>query len=137
MILFLTISWVYLILIIQAAEDKCWMKSDLLCWRSESCLYLHCDRSFTHECMLNCLVVSDSVRPHGLWSVMLLCPWNFLGKNTGADCHPSSSGSSWPRDWTPVSCIPCIGRQIFYYWDTWEALVFIEGWENNFSYSTY
>ena len=42
------------------------MKSDLLCWRSESCLYLRCVQSLTHECTLSCLVVSDSVRPHGL-----------------------------------------------------------------------
>ena len=30
-----------------------------------------------------------------------------------------SRGSSWPRDWTHVSCI---GRQILYHWVTWEAL---------------
>ena len=33
----------------------------------------------------------------------------------------SSSGSSWPRDQTHVSCISCIGRWIFYHWATWEA----------------
>ena len=27
--------------------------------------------------------------------------------------------SSWPRDWT---CVSCFGRQILYYWATWEAL---------------
>ena len=27
-------------------------------------------------------VVSDSLRPHGLQSIKLLCPWDFLGKNT-------------------------------------------------------
>ena len=32
-----------------------------------------------------------------------------------------SRGSSWPRDWTRVSCISCSGRQILHYWDTWEA----------------
>ena len=26
-----------------------------------------------------------------------------------------SRGSSWPRDWTHVSYIPCIGRQILYH----------------------
>ena len=31
---------------------------------------------------------------------------------------PSSRESSWPRDWIRVSCI---GRQILYYWATWEA----------------
>ena len=33
----------------------------------------------------------------------------------------SSKGSYRPRDWTGVSCIFCIGRQIFYRWATWEA----------------
>ena len=30
-----------------------------------------------------------------------------------------SRGSSWPRDWTGISCM---GRQILYHWATWEAL---------------
>ena len=32
-------------------------------------------------------VVSDSLRPHGLQPARLLCPCNFLGKNTGVGCH--------------------------------------------------
>ena len=46
-----------------------------------------------HTILLNltvvvlCSVVSDSLWPHGLKSTRLLCPWNFLGKNTGVDCH--------------------------------------------------
>ena len=31
---------------------------------------------------------------------------------------PSSRGSSWPRDWTRVSCI---GRRILHHWATWVA----------------
>ena len=31
--------------------------------------------------------MSDSVQPHGLQPTGLLCPWNSLGKNTGAGCH--------------------------------------------------
>ena len=34
---------------------------------------------------------------------------------------PSSRGSSWPKDWTHISCISCIGRQILYHWATREA----------------
>ena len=30
---------------------------------------------------------SDSFQPHGLWPTRLLCPWDFLGKNTGVGCH--------------------------------------------------
>ena len=32
-------------------------------------------------------VVSDSLRPHGLWPTRLLCPWDSPGKNTGVGCH--------------------------------------------------
>ena len=32
-----------------------------------------------------------------------------------------SRGSSWPRDWTHVSCASCIGRQVLYHCSTWEA----------------
>ena len=32
-------------------------------------------------------VVSDSLWPHGLQSARLLCPWDFLGNNTGVSCH--------------------------------------------------
>ena len=96
-----------------------------------------------HQRMLeskSCSVVSDSLRPHGLYS-----PWNSPGQNTGVgslsllqDIFPTqgsnpgllhcrqilyqlshkgsprivkwiaylfSSGSSWPRNWTRVSCI--------------------------------
>ena len=35
-------------------------------------------------------------------------------KNTGVGCH-YSSGSSWPRDWTPISCVFCIGRWILFF----------------------
>ena len=31
------------------------------------------------------------------------------------DTMPSSRGSSWPRDWTHVSCASCIARQILYH----------------------
>ena len=32
-------------------------------------------------------VMSDSLRPHGVQSARLLCPWDFPGKNTGVGCH--------------------------------------------------
>ena len=32
---------------------------------------------------------------------------------------PFSRGSSWPRDWSHISCI---GRRVLYHWATWEAL---------------
>ena len=42
-----------------------------------------------------CSVVSDSLRPYGLW--------NSPGQNTGAGSLPFSRGSSQSRDWTQVS----------------------------------
>ena len=32
-------------------------------------------------------VVSNFLRPHGLYPARLLCPWNSPGKNTGVGCH--------------------------------------------------
>ena len=37
--------------------------------------------------MHTCSVVSNFLLPHGLQPARLLCPWNFLGKNTGVGCH--------------------------------------------------
>ena len=31
--------------------------------------------------------MSDSLRPHGLQSARLFCPWDFSDKNTGVDCQ--------------------------------------------------
>ena len=38
-------------------------------------------------CAHVCSVVSDSLRPHGLYPTRLLCPWDSPGKNTGVGCH--------------------------------------------------
>ena len=38
-------------------------------------------------CCLADLGVSESVRPHGLQPSRLLCPWDSLGKSTGAGGH--------------------------------------------------
>ena len=34
-----------------------------------------------------CLVMSDSLRPHGLQPANLLCPQDFFSKNIGVGCH--------------------------------------------------
>ena len=31
--------------------------------------------------------MSHSLQLHGLWPIRLLCPWDFLGKSAGVDCH--------------------------------------------------
>ena len=38
---------------------------------------------------------------------------------------PFSRGASWPRDWTCISCVSCIGKWVLYHWATWEALQII------------
>ena len=43
--------------------------------------------------LLSHLVVSDSLRPLGLWPARLLCSWNFPGKNTGVGCHLPTPGN--------------------------------------------
>ena len=55
----------------------------------------------THVCV--CLIVSDPLRPHELEPTRLLCPWNFLGKNTGVDCHFLLQRIFRPRDRTQAS----------------------------------
>ena len=65
--------------------------------------------------------MSNTLRHPGLWPVRLLSPWNFPGKNTGVVCHFILEGVFWAKDWTHVSCTPCIGRWILYHCPTWEA----------------
>ena len=98
-----------------------------LCWRYSRLfllLYtLYCDSplwKWVHQ--------SLSVLPFAsLWTVdaptptRLLCPWNFPGKNTRVYIFYSRE-SSWPGDWSYISCISCIGRWILYHCATWEAL---------------
>ena len=62
-------------------------------------------------------VVSDSLRPHGLYPARLLCPWNSPDENTGVGCHSLCQGIFLTRDWTWVSCIA--GR-LFTIWATRE-----------------
>ena len=37
--------------------------------------------------MCVCLIVSDSLRSHGLKPTRLFSPWDFPSKNTGISCH--------------------------------------------------
>ena len=40
----------------------------------------------------SCSVVSDSLRPHGLYPTRLLCPWNSPGQSTGVGSHSLLQG---------------------------------------------
>ena len=68
--------------------------------------------------VLNCVWIFVT-----LWTVACQAPLSmeFSSKNTRASCHFLLQGSSYPRDWTCVSWVSWIGRQILYPWATWEA----------------
>ena len=57
-------------------------------------------------------VVSDSLRPHGLQSARLLCPWNSSGKNTGVGC-PFLLQGIFPTQGSNLDLLRC--RQILYH----------------------
>ena len=42
---------------------------------------------------------------HGLWPARFLCPWDFIGKNTGVGSHFLLQEDPWPRDRPWVSCV--------------------------------
>ena len=50
------------------------------------------DYSFSKELSVSGLVMSSSLRPHGLQPARLLRPWNSPGKNTGVGCHSLLQG---------------------------------------------
>ena len=45
--------------------------------------------------------MSDSLQPHGLQPIRLLCPWDFSGKNTGVGCHFLLQGILLTQRWNP------------------------------------
>ena len=67
---------------------------------------------------VSCSVVPDSLRPHGLQSTRLLCPWDFPGNSPVVDCHFLLQGIFPTQGLTWVSCIA--GR-FFTDWATREA----------------
>ena len=57
-------------------------------------------------------VVSLCLPPHGLWSIRLLCPWNFPGENTGVGCHFLLQGTFLIQEWN-LGLLPV--RQILHH----------------------
>ena len=52
----------------------------------------------------------------------LLCPWDFLGKNTGVGCHLFLQGDL-PDPWIkPMSHFSCSDRWVLYHWATKDIL---------------
>ena len=57
----------------------------------------------------------------------------FPGKNTGKVCHFLLQESSWPKNWTTVSCI---GRRVVYHWATGKAFLEHMSWQMILWHST-
>ena len=66
-------------------------------------------------------VVSNSLQPHGVLSVRLLCPWNSPGKNTGAGCHFLLQGIFPIQGSNPLLLRLLHCRQLVYHCTTWET----------------
>ena len=89
-----------------------WLLQSVFLWNSKSrgpdiILYL----------LISLVSVSHSVRsnslwPHGLQPVRLLCPWGFPGKNTGVGCHFLLQGI-FPFQESNPGLLHC--RQILYH----------------------
>ena len=83
---------------------KIFMNSTLLSWNEWKISYVSIKINISSFLLHVCSVMSNSPWPHGLYPARLFCLWDFPGKNTGVVAISSSRGSSWPRDWTWVSC---------------------------------
>ena len=60
--------------------------------------------------------MSNSLRPHGLLSTRLLCPWDSPGKNTGVVCHALFHGIFPTKGWNP----PLLHfMRILHHWAPW------------------
>ena len=90
-------------------------------------VYLPVPHSFHYRlcvCVCVCVCVCEvaSVRVQlfaTLWTVVFQAPLSRAFSMTRIlewVAIPSSRGSPWPRDWTPVSYVYCIGRWVLYHW---------------------
>ena len=57
-------------------------------------------------------VMSNSLRPHGLYPTRLLCPWNLPGKNTTVGCLSFLQGMFWTQG-SNLGLLHC--RRILYH----------------------
>ena len=88
---------------------------NMTCEHNDQTVPLHRRQGIEKGCSSVTNLCLTLLRPHGLQSSRLLCPWNFLGKNTGVGCHFLLQGIFPDQDQIQVSCT---GRQILYHWAT-------------------
>ena len=77
--------------------------------------------------MLNCVWLFVTPWTVALQAPLGACPWDFLGKNTGMDCHFLLQGIFPTQGLNPVSCIA--GR-FFTVWATMEACLLLSCLKN-------
>ena len=75
------------------------------------CVYKYLDKIMC-SVSVSRSVVSNSLRPHGLYPARLLCPWGFPGKNIRVGCHCFLQGIflTWESDPGLLNC-----RRILYH----------------------
>ena len=61
--------------------------------------------STVHACYV-ASVVSDALRPYGLYPSRLFCPWDSPGKNAGVGCHDLLQGIFPAQELNP--CLLCL-----------------------------
>ena len=72
-----------------------------------------------HKCVSS--VMPDSSWHQGLQPAKLLCPWNFLGKNTRVGCHFLLQGNLPDPGIKPAFLVSSTDRWVLYHCATWEA----------------
>ena len=93
----------------------------LLYWQVDSLPPKPPQRPTTGDTCWVTKVVSDSLRPYGLQSSRLLCPWDSPGKNTGVGCHALLQGI-FPTQGSNLHFLQLLHcRLILYHWTTGEA----------------
>ena len=82
-------------------------------------------------CACSCSVISDSLSPHGLMDCSPpgpSVPGIFQAGKLEWVANSSSKGSFQLRDWICSSFVSCTGKQILYYWATWEDHLGSDEW---------
>ena len=83
----------------------------LMHWQADSLSLSHQGSPSSHILLFSCEFMSYSLQPHGLWTARLLCPWDFLGKDTGVGCHFLLQRIFLIQGSNLVSCVSCIGME--------------------------
>ena len=115
-------DWITIMMLIITNMVILWLS-----WVCENCIFVVDENLLRWRRFLSLLcrvgaqslkVVSNSLQPHELWPVRLLCLWDFPGKNTGVGCHFLLQGIFLTQGW---NLHLLFGRRILYHWATREA----------------